>query len=350
MTENPPVGWGGERVVTKYDGQTRTWMFVCVDSTALGPAAGGTRMRVYPGPAEALRDGLRLGHAMTLKNAVAGLPLGGGKAVLAVSELPTGEARRALLLRYADLLESLGGVYWTASDMNTSPEDLDVIAERCSYVFGRSEASGGSGDSAPATAVGVFNGIRASARHAFGSDDLDGRVVMVQGVGGVGGNLVPLLTEAGAKVFVSDLIEERVREVSERHGAAGVPVDEAIATECDVFSPCAVGGIVSEESIPRMRTRVVAGAANNQLATPEDAGRLREAGILFAPDFVINAGGIMHLAAIEKLGWSSEELARGLQGIGETLLHVFSAAEATGATTNAAAEALALQRIRGIDE
>ncbi|MGH2589170.1 MAG: Glu/Leu/Phe/Val dehydrogenase dimerization domain-containing protein, partial [Actinomycetota bacterium] len=231
MFEELLRAWDGEEVAVRYDAPTDTWMFVCVHSTVLGPGAGGTRMKAYPAPHEGLRDGLRLSSAMTSKNAVAGLPLGGGKAVLAVPDLPSGEARRTLLLRYAELVESLHGTYWTACDMNTSPADMDVIGERCSSVFGKTEAHGGAGTSAPATADGVFVGIRASMGHVFGSDDLSGRTVLVQGVGAVGAILARRLTEAGARPVLADVDALRSKELAGELDADVVSADEAIEFE-----------------------------------------------------------------------------------------------------------------------
>ncbi|MBI2238223.1 MAG: hypothetical protein HYU54_06840 [Actinobacteria bacterium] len=265
--------------------------------------------------------------------------------MLAVPAIPQGEERRRMLLRYAEMVASLGGSYHTACDMNTSPADMDVIAERCPYVLGRSVAAGGSGSSAPATAVGVFHGIRASAEHAFGSDDLAGHAVLVQGVGAVGSRLAEMLTEAGASVLVSDVEPGRAADVAGRVGAREVPAQDATSTECDVFSPCATGRVLSEATIPRLRCRVVAGAANNQLSAPEDAERLRAAGILYAPDFVVNAGGVLSLAGLETLGWAEDELAKRLEGIGDTLREVFRVAGDEGITTDAAATRIARDRI-----
>lgn len=345
MFEDLLRGWDGEEVALRYHAPTETWMFICVQSTVLGPAAGGTRLKVYPDPADALRDGLRLASAMTSKNAIADLPLGGGKAVLAVPELPSGEARRALLLRYGDLLESLHGTYWTACDMNTVPADMDVIAERCSYVFARTEANGGSGTSVPATAAGVFVGIRASAAHAFGSEDLEGRTVAIQGVGAVGALLARRLRDVGARLVLSDIDEVRAKELAAEVGADVVEADEAIDVECDVLSPCAIGGVLSAETIPRLRCAIVAGAANNQLSEPEDAERLAERGILYAPDYVVNAGGIIHLAALEMLG---EDIARRderIAGIAGTLAEAYRIADAEGISTERAAERMAQTRL-----
>ncbi len=345
MFEDLLRGWDGEEVAVRFDAASDTWMFVCVHSTALGPAAGGTRMKTYASPHEALRDGLRLARAMTSKDAMAGLPLGGGKGVLAVPELPSGEARREILLRYADLVESLHGTYWTACDMNTASPDMDVVAERCSAVFGRTEGNGGSGTSAPATADGVFAGIRASVAHAFGSADLSGRTVVVQGVGAVGDPLARQLDAAGARLVLADVDEVRAKELGVELGAEVVAADDAIETPCDVFSPCATGGVLSAETIPRLRCRVIAGAANNQLADPDDAERLAARGILYAPDYVVNAGGIIHLASLEMLGESLAERDERVRAIGDTLAEVFRVADAAGISTGAAAERMVRARL-----
>jgi leucine dehydrogenase len=313
--------WDGEEVALRFDAEVDAWMFVCVHSTALGPGAGGTRMKVYPSPADALRDGLRLSSAMTRKNAVAGLPLGGGKAVLAVPSVPSGEARERLLLRYADLVESLHGTYWTACDMNTSPADMDVIARRCVSVFGKTEEAGGSGSSAPSTAEGVFHGIVASVEHRFGSADLDGRSVVI------------------------DVDRERAEAAASELGATTVPADQAISTVCDVFSPCATGSVLSAETIPQLRCAIVAGAANNQLADPGDAERFDERGILYAPDYVVNAGGIIHLASLELLGEDEARRDERVSGIGDTVREIFRRADADRTSTSTAAEATVRDRL-----
>jgi leucine dehydrogenase len=337
--------WDGEEVAVRYDADVEAWMFVCVHSTTLGPGAGGTRMKVYPTPSDGLDDGLRLSSAMTRKNAVAGLPLGGGKAVVAVPEIPAGERRERLLLRYADLIESLHGTYWTACDMNTSAEDMDVIARRCSSVFGRTEAAGGSGSSAPATADGVFHGIVASVEHVFGLPDLDGRSVVVQGTGAVGGLLARRLADAGAKVAVADVDEARAERAAGEIGVATVRAEDAISMACDVFSPCATGGVLSAESIPLLRCRIVAGAANNQLAVPEDAERFAERGILYAPDFVVNAGGIIHLASLEMLGETEDARDARIRSIARTLAEIFRRADSDAVSTAEAAEAMVRERL-----
>lgn len=333
--------WDGEHAVVRHDAATGAWMFVCIHSTRLGPAMGGTRLKPYREPGEALEDGLRLAAGMTRKLAVLGLPCGGGKAVLAVPEVPAGDDRRRLMERYGDLIESLGGSYVTGPDVNTGEADMDLIGERTSHVFCRSVGNGGSGDPSIHTALGVFHGIRASLAHAFGSDDPAGRTVLVQGTGSVGAKLTRLLLDAGAIVLVSDVDEERARAT----GAALVPADEALDLGCDVYAPCALGATLNADSIPRLRCRVVAGAANNQLAEPEDAERLRAAGVLYAPDYVINGGGALHGIGLERLGWDAGRLEREVAGIGETLAGIYRQADTEGITTNEAAERLAAARL-----
>src|SRR4051794_15814872 len=238
-------------------------MFIGVHSTRRGTAGGGTRMRVYSRPEDALADALQLSAAMTRKFAVCDLPRGGGKGVLAVPALPQGEARVELLHRYGEFITSLGGLYSTGPDMNTSEHDMDLIAERCPYVFCRTVENGGSGSTSPATARGVFYGIEASAQHALGVADLQGVRVLVQGAGSVGGLLAGYLAEAGADLLVSDVDRDRITV------GASVAPEDVITTDCDVLAPCAVGGIVNAETIDALRCKVIAGAANNQLASPE---------------------------------------------------------------------------------
>jgi leucine dehydrogenase len=258
--------------------------------------------------------------------------------VLAVPELPTGDARRRLLLRYGDLVTALGGTYRTAGDMNISPDDLDVVAERCPWVYG---TTGKGGNSARGTAIGTLHAIRATVEHAFGSPDLGGKRVLVQGAGSVGADLVRLLQADGAHVLVSDVDEARAAVT----GATVVPADEVIGTECDLYSPCAVGGTLNADSIPRLRCRTVAGCANNQLAEAEDGDRLHEAGILYAPDYVVNAGGVIQLVGLEDLGWTEDELQQGLAKIGDTLRTLFRNAAETGITPAVAAEQLVAERV-----
>ena len=343
MLEERLRGWDGEELVARFDEPTATWIFVGVHSTALGPAMGGTRMKPYASPDDAVRDVLRLSEAMSMKQAAAGLPYGGGKAVLAVPDVPRRDSdeRRALLERYGDVVEALHGTYVTAADMNTGPPDMDVIATRTSHVLGRSAANGGAGDPGEGTAIGVFHAIRAACRHAFGDNDLSGRSVLVQGAGSVGARLIAELREAGARVLAADVAPERV----EATGAEPVTADAALTTACDVFSPCATGAVLSAETIPSLACRVVAGAANNQLAAPEDAERLLARGIVYAPDFVANAGGVIWLAGYETLGWDDAHMRSRLAGIEQTLDDIFAEAEGSEITTAEAAQRLARARI-----
>lgn len=229
MLEDAIAGWDGEQVVTHYDLPTETWMFVCMHSTRLGPAAGGTRMRTYRSPQEALEDGLRLAAGMTRKMAVAGLRAGGGKAVLAVPEIPAGERRRRVIGRYAEMVASLGGSFITGADMNTSDADMDLIRARCPYAFGTSVAAGGTGSTGPSTAAGVRYGIRAALAHVDGSPEPAGKTVLVQGLGSVGEALAAMLAEDGAELLVSDVVTERAVAIAERHGGRVVPPEAVVS-------------------------------------------------------------------------------------------------------------------------
>jgi leucine dehydrogenase len=337
--------WDGETAVIRRDRETGGWMFVCIHSTRLGPAGGGTRLRRYDTPAAGLADAMRLSRAMTRKLAIAGLPFGGGKGVIAVPEIPSGERRRQLFLRYGDLVGSLGGTYRTSSDMNTGEADMDVIGERTPYVLGRSAAAGGSGDPAPPTAVGVFHGIRASLAHVFGSGDPSGRTVLIQGAGGVGSALATHLAGAGASVLVADVDGERARAVASRAGGQTVRPELVAETECDVFSPCAVGGVLDSATVAQLRCRIVAGSANNQLATPDLAEAIHARGILYAPDYVVNGGGAIGVVGIEELGWTAAKLDAALAEIGDRLIEIYRRSDADRISTAAAADLLVNERL-----
>jgi leucine dehydrogenase len=338
--------WEGETAVIRRDRPTGGWMFVCIHSTRRGPAGGGTRMKTYASPADGLADAMRLSGAMTRKLAVARLPFGGGKGVIVVPEIPRGQRRRELFERYGDLIESLGGTYRTSSDMNTDEADMDVVWERTRYVFGRSVKAGGAGSPAPPTAVGVFHGIRASVEEVYGTDDLRDRGILVQGAGGVGSRLAELLSDAGATVLVADVDRDRAEAVATRVRGEVVGADQVLDAGCDVFAPCAVGGVLSTETADRLSCRIVAGSANNQLGEPEAADALRARGILYAPDFVVNAGGAIAVVGLEQLDWSDAELDVALAGIGDTLREIYREADARDTSTAAAAEAVVEQRLR----
>ena len=289
---------------------------------------------------------MRLSEAMSLKLASVDFPHGGGKAVIALpsTEIPQGDARRRLLHEYGRFINSLGGLYSCAPDMNTSAADMDVIAEVTPYVFCKTEAAGGAGDTAPDTAVGVLHGIRASCRYAFGSDDLSQRSVLVQGAGGVGGRLIELLLEADTTVIATDIDPARLAHMRDK-GIEVVAADRALTTPCDVLAPCATGGIINARTIPNLQCRVIAGGANNQLETPADADALRGRGIAYAPDFVINAGGVLHGGGLEEQHWTHEVLESKLAGIGDVIFEIFQRAEREGISTDAAARRIALARM-----
>ncbi len=305
---------------------------------------GGTRLKPYASPAEALEDGLRLASGMTRKLAVLGLPFGGGKAVLDVPAVPTGDERRRLMERYADLVSSLGGSFVTGPDVNTGEADMDVIGSRSRYVFCRSLGNGGSGDPSIHTALGVFHGLRASLEHVFGSDDLGGRTVLVQGTGSVGAKLVHLLMEAGATVLASDVDEERARAT----GARFVPADAALTTGATSTRPARSAATLNAESIPRLRCRSSRARPTTSSRRRRTASGCARAGILYAPDYAINGGGALHGIGLEQLGWSREELDARVEAIGETLAQIYAEADAHGISTGAAAERLAAERLAAL--
>lgn len=268
--------------------------FIAIHSTTLGSAAGGLRMKPYASEQEALTDVMRLSEGMTYKNAAAGLPLGGGKAVILgdPNTLKTPE----LLHAFARAIEACEGRYWTAEDMGMTPADMAELAVETRFVAGLADGEFASGDPSPITARGIFNAIRCVAKHRFGNPDLTGKTVSVQGLGNVGWNLCELLNEAGAKLIVTDISEERVDAAVVELGAKAVTLDEIYGVKADIFAPCAIGGILNADTIAQLKVAAVAGGANNQLARAEDAALLHDKGILYAPDFVANGGGIINVA------------------------------------------------------
>jgi leucine dehydrogenase len=320
---------------------------VAVHSTVRGPALGGCRMWTYEDNRAAVRDALRLSRAMTLKAAVAGLPLGGGKGVIALrpGDALAPERRRDVLLDFGDTVDSLGGAYLTAEDVGTSEPDMQVIAERTPSVTGLAEARGGSGDPSPWTAVGCEAAARVTLERALGSGELSGRRIAVLGLGHVGGAVAESFAAAGARLVISD-VDPAKRELAERLGAEWADPHTTLRADVDLLAPCALGGVLDHASVPELRCRAIAGAANNQLASDEIADLLAERGILWAPDFVCNAGGIINISVeLEPEGYAPERADARVRAVGDTLRGIFDAAEADGVTPLAAAQALARERL-----
>ena len=334
-----------EEVVVKHGRRSGIYVVIAIHSTVLGPALGGLRLWRYAALGDAIADGLRLSDAMTYKAAAAGLDLGGGKAVLCLP--PEGELlpeqRRDLMLDVGDIIESLDGRYVTAEDVGTGTDDMSVISERTEYVTGLPIESGGSGDPSPITARGVESAIRASAEHRYGSDDLAGRRVTVVGLGHVGSRLAERLASGGAELGISD-IDPAKRKLAERLGARWLEPGDAITAECELLAPCALGGAIDAENVERLRCEIVCGAANNVLSSGSLADRLADREILYAPDFIANAGGLINVYG-ELHSLDQARLDSLVDGIGEALRRVFDAGEARSVTPLEAARALAEERL-----
>lgn len=335
-----------EQVIFCSDAASGLRAIIAIYSTALGPALGGTRFYSYPDEAAALTDALNLSRAMAYKAACAGLDLGGGKAVIIGD--PKKDKTEALLRAYGRFIQSLGGRYYTACDVGTNPQDMDVVARECQFVSGRTEAYGGSGDSAVLTALGVMEGMRAAAEHLWGKPELKGRRVGVSGAGKVGRRLIEHLLSEGASVVVADTDATAIDHVSQQHPEIGqAAVDDLPALALDVFSPCALGGALTESVVQVLQAQVVCGAANNQLAHPGIDKLLQDRGILYAPDYVVNAGGLIQVAdAID--GFSLPRARERASRIFGTTRQVFALAEEEGIPYGQAADRMAEQRMRDI--
>jgi leucine dehydrogenase len=347
MMESLISEWDGESLVIRYDQPTGAWLFIAIHSTRLGPATGGIRVTNYPSPEAALQDALRLATAMTYKFAVPGISRGGGKAVISLPEDLSMESYHNLLRRFGKLLHQLGGLFYTGMDVGTTPEDMNIIAETgAPYVFCRTPAEGGAGSSGPITALGVFSGIEVACEHIFGEPSLVGRKVLVQGGGSIGGTLIEYLLKAGAEVFFSEENKDIIRHFRDEVGLQYIPAKDIYTTECDIFAPCALGGGLNAKTIPKLKCRVVAGGANNQLAEAEDAERLRARGILYAPDYVINVGAAMAIPEIESLGWSQKEAEKQVtDSVKCALRKIFESSKLEGITTEVAARQIAEERL-----
>ena len=336
---------GHEEVVFGSDPASGLKSIIAIHSTALGPALGGTRFFPYGSDDEALEDVLRLAKAMALKAAAAGLDLGGGKAVI------IGDSRKMkserLWRAYGRVVDSLRGRYITAEDVGTDANDMEMIRRETRWVVGVPVEEGGSGDPSPATARGLIAATRAVLRFMHGSEDMSGRTVAVLGVGKVGSDLVRRFIEAGAKVTVADVYPPAIERATQAFKVDVVSAEDIIDVECDVFAPCSMGGTFDETTIPRLRCEAIVGSANNQLSTPEDAERIAERDILYAPDFVVNGGGLINVSE-ELRGYTAEKAAAHVDKVYDNTMRVLEAARERGVTPNVAAVDLAEERIRDI--
>jgi len=335
---------GHELVVFGNDARTGLRAIIAIHSTTLGPAAGGCRMRPYATTAEAVADVLRLSRGMSYKNAMAGLALGGGKAVI------MGDSRKAktaeLFEAFGRLVDSLGGRYVTAEDVGTTITDMSNVARATRYVAGLGTAPGrAGGDPGPKTALGVHLGIKAAVKFRLGRSDLKGVKVAIQGLGGVGQHLCGLLAAEGAELFVADVQAAAVQRAQEQFKAHPVAVEEVLALDVDVLSPCALGAVLNSKSIPKLRARIVAGAANNQLAQDGDGAALQAASILYAPDYVINAGGIISVSREYQGGASEAQVIADIQAIPARLTEIFERARRENRPTNQVADHMARERL-----
>lgn len=349
MVESLIKDWDGENVIFRHDKQSGAWIIIAIHSTRLGPATGGTRMKSYRSLDEALRDALRLSAGMTYKFAVPDLPYGGGKAVIAVPpNLGSGD-RKSLLRRYGALVKQLGGLFSTGPDVGTSSEDMDIIAETgAPYIFARTSSGGGAGSPGPYTALGVFEGIRVACEKLFAESGLNGRKILIQGMGSVGEALAEFLSEAGGEISFSDIDEAAIARLKGKRGYEFIPASEVYSSECDIFSPCALGGILNTETIPQLKCRAVVGAANNQLGEPGDAESLRERKILYAPDFVTNIGGAMAIMGLELDGWTNEKARENVRNaVRFALGKVFDLSAMEDITTDSAARRIAEEHMAG---
>jgi leucine dehydrogenase len=334
-----------EQLVFCHDSATGLRAIVAIHDTTLGPALGGCRMYPYASEEEAVVDALRLARGMTYKAAASGLNLGGGKSVIIGD--PERDKSEELFRSFGRYIETLGGRYITAEDVGTSTEDMENIRIETSHVVGVDVTHGGSGDPSPFTALGVVQGMRACAEEVFGSASLEGRTVAVQGLGHVGYSLCGLLHEEGASLMVTDIDPARVESAVREFGAKPVEPDEILNIRCDIFAPCALGAVVNDESLPNLRCSIIAGSANNVLLEARHGEALAERGILYAPDYVINAGGLINVAD-ELEGYNRERATKRVMRIYDSLKRIVAIARRDGVPTNAAADTSALERIEAI--
>ena len=332
-----------EQVVFCHDKDTGLKAIIGVHSTVLGPALGGTRMWPYSSESEALIDVLRLSRGMTYKSAITGLNLGGGKAVI-IGDAET-QKTPELMLKFAEFVHRLGGTYITAEDVGMETADMDLVRTVTPYVTGISEENGGAGNPSPITGYGVFMGMKAAAEHAFGSALLEGRTVLVQGIGHVGEALVEHLSNEGANILITDINQERLQKVRDKYNATIFAGNELYEAPVDIYAPCALGATINDQTVHKLKAKVVAGAANNQLANEIRHGAsLKKRGIVYAPDFVINAGGIINVYA-ELEHYGRADIMRKTEHIFDTTLEILQMSERQDITPHQAAFNVAQQRI-----
>ncbi|MDO6597128.1 amino acid dehydrogenase [Oceanihabitans sp. 2_MG-2023] len=332
-----------EQIVFCNDKDTGLKAIIGIHNTVLGPALGGTRMWQYNNEWEALNDVLRLSRGMTFKSAITGLNLGGGKAVI-IGDAKT-QKTPELMKKFGEFVHSLSGRYITAEDVGMETADMDLVREVTPYVTGISESKGGAGNPSPITAYGVFMGMKAAAKYKFGNDILEDKKVIVQGIGHVGESLVEHLTNEGAKVIISDINQDRLLEVSKKYGATIYSGNDIYSEDVDIYAPCALGATINDDTINKLKAKIIAGAANNQLAEEAKHGMiLQEKGIVYAPDFLINAGGIINVYA-ELEGYDKKEIMRKTENIYNTTLEILENADTNAITTNQAALHIAKSRI-----
>ncbi|MDA7568309.1 hypothetical protein N8742_01250 [Emcibacteraceae bacterium] len=330
---------GHEQLVYFNDEESGLKAFIAVHNAVLGPGAGGCRMWPYENEMDALNDALRLSRGMSYKNAMAGLPLGGGKAVI-IANSKTDKSEE-LFKAFGRCVQKMDGKYITAEDVGMTTEDMMIIANETDYIAGLPHGDHASGDPSPFTARGVYNGIRAAVKYKLGKDSLEGLTVAVQGVGHVGLYLCENLHRDGAKIIVSDIIQEHLDEAVQKYGATIISPDDILSVECDVLSPCALGAILNDDTIPNLKTAIVAGGANNQLANDSHGVRLMDRGILYAPDYVINAGGIINVFGETSGNYDLGSINSKVDNIYDTLIHIFERADAEKRPTNVVADEMA---------
>ncbi|MBZ0326862.1 MAG: NAD(P)-binding domain-containing protein [Altibacter sp.] len=332
-----------EQVVFCNDKDTGLKAIIGIHNTVLGPALGGTRMWKYQSEWDALNDVLRLSRGMTFKSAITGLNLGGGKAVI-IGDAKT-EKTPELMKKFGEFVHSLSGKYITAEDVGMETSDMDLVRTVTPYVTGISEANGGAGNPSPITAYGVFMGMKAAAKYTFGSDLLEDKVIYVEGIGNVGEALVENLTNEGAKVYIADINQKRLEEIRDKYSVEIYGGSNLYAEKMDIYAPCALGATINDTTINQIQAKIIAGAANNQLADEKKHGlMLRDRGIVYAPDFLINAGGIINVYA-ELENYGRKEIIRKTENIYNTTLEILTNAETNGVTTHQAALDIAQSRI-----